>query len=166
MRNNFFITFWERFKIPDGWSSGPGSWYLTEDMQNIFSLEDHFLGFFAVIPARKGVQYIFSLIESCYMLYLASITSLVLKWSAGGVSVCLFWLRPLPGLGRRSRGANLGASRHFLWLGQRRRRLLLTGLEVRDDVTFRDRVQAGAGTVGRVQSGCGVQGRTGNLLET
>ena len=165
MRNNFLITFWERFKIPDrDWIRLRSRTLITHwrYAEHRF-IRGSFSGVLLCHTCKeRGSVYIFPARK--LLLYLAPITSLVLKRS-GGVSVCLLRLRPLPGLGRRGRGTNLG-TRDFLWFGQRRRWQLLTGVEV-GDVTFRDRVQAGAGAVGRVQSGCGVQGRTGTgrLLE-
>ena len=53
---------------------------------------------------------------------------------------------------------------HFLWFWQSRGRQLL-GL-LRDDVTLRDGVQAGAGAVGGGKSGGGVEGGAGDFLQT
>ena len=79
----------------------------------------------------------------------------------------MLWLRLLFRFRRRGGGPYLGTPGHFLGFGQRRGWLLLARLGVRYDVTwreknidnqedrlsaltFRDRVEAGAGTVGGV----------------
>ena len=150
MRNKFLKTFWERFKIPDGWRQnqlrGPDKLIHWRYAEHLF-IRGSFSGVLRCHTCReRGLEYCSW--KKVALLNLASIAGLVLKWSAG-VSVSCLWLRPLLRLGRRGRRTDLGSG-HFLWLRQRRRGQLLTRVEVGYDVALGDRVEAGAGAVGGV----------------
>ena len=123
---------------------------------SIFSLKDHFQEFFSVIP-ETNIQSKKTVLPERRYNYLASIASFVLEWSAG-VSIALFWLRPLLRFGRRSRRSQLGPG-EFLWFWQGGRWHLLVVPGVGYHVPLGDGVEAGTGAVGGVEPGC-----TGHVL--